>query len=195
MNLARPEELGPHLARTGAAWREIVRAVDQVAIGVFGRLEAVAREWAALQHDVLTSFGLNYAEFTTIGVLRTAPPEFRRSPTELRRLVGQSSAGMTRILAKLEDEGLVRRVGDPEDGRRLDVALTARGARLAEKSFVTLQEEQSRVLGTLRKRRWEEARIGLDALLAAFGARAKRRDTQRRRSADRQPRAVAARLA
>ena len=37
-------------------------------------------------------------------MLRISEPDYRRSPTELRRLIGQSSAGMTRILDKLEGD-------------------------------------------------------------------------------------------
>lgn len=40
---------------------------------------------------------------------------------------------VTRIVAKLEEEGFIARHGDPEDGRRFLVAITADGAaRLAE---------------------------------------------------------------
>ena len=173
MNLARPQELEPHLARIAVAWQEIVGDVDRGAIEIFGRVEALARELAALQRDILTKFGLNYAEFTTLGILRTSFPEFEGSPTELRRLVGQSSAGMTRILAKLEGERLVRRDAHAEDGRRVHVALTARGVTLAERSFVAMMAAQSRLLAALGKRRRNEIGAALDGLLGAFAARAR----------------------
>jgi hypothetical protein len=53
--------------------------------------------------------GINYAELAVLGMLRTSGPRQRRSPTELRALVGQSSAGMTRVLDKLEADGHLRR--------------------------------------------------------------------------------------
>jgi cytochrome b561 len=171
MDLGRPQELGPHLERSSAAWRAIVGEVDKPAFAVFGRLEAVARLWATLQRDALSSHGLNYAEYTTIGMLRTSLPDLQRSPTELRRLVGQSSAGMTRILAKLEDEGLVRRVAHADDGRRVDVALTARGAAVAEKAFRSLMRAESELLATMPRQRRAAVRAGLDALLEAFAVR------------------------
>jgi DNA-binding MarR family transcriptional regulator len=173
MNLGRPDELEPHLARVAAAWQGIVGEVDTGALGIFGRLEALARELAALQRDVLTKFDLNYAEFTTIGMLRTSFPNFQGSPTELRRLVGQSSAGMTRILAKLESEGLVRRDAHAEDGRRVHVALTARGVALAKRSFLAMMAEQARLLAPCGKRQRAEIGGALDGLLEAFASRAK----------------------
>jgi DNA-binding MarR family transcriptional regulator len=169
--LSDPDRLALHLEENAAAWEEIVGDVDPRALGIFGRLEAISRAWAELQRRALAPYGINYAEFTTIGMLRTSPPEFRRSPTELRRLVGQSSAGMARILGKLEQAGLVRREGQADDGRRLDVILTEPGRALAEESFAALLAAQSRVLARSGKERREEMLRSLDALLALFSPR------------------------
>jgi len=169
--LSDPEQLARHLAENAAAWNAIRGGVDPRALAIFGRLEALARFQASLQQRALAPYRLNYAEFTTIGMLRTSPPAFRRSPTELRRLVGQSSAGMTRILAKLEDEGLVRRAVGRGDGRRRDVILSARGRELAERSFAALLAAQGDVLASIGKRRRSELARALDALLALFARR------------------------
>ena len=166
--LSDPTQLALHLEENASAWQEIAGDVDGSALGLFGRLEALARFGAELQRRALAPYGLNYAEFTTIGMLRTSPPAFRRSPTELRRLVGQSSAGMTRILAKLEDEGVVRRVAGRGDGRRRDVILSARGRELAEQSFAALLTAQADVLAPAGKRRRDELLRALDALLVLF---------------------------
>ncbi|HXK25480.1 MAG TPA: MarR family transcriptional regulator [Myxococcota bacterium] len=170
--LSDPEQLARHLAENAAAWKTIRDGVDARALGIFGRLEALARFQASLQQRALAPYRLNYAEFTTIGMLRTSPPAFRRSPTELRRLVGQSSAGMTRILAKLEGEGLVRRAAGRGDGRRRDVILSARGRAVAERSFAALLAAQGHVLASTGKRRRDDLLLALDALLAAFARRA-----------------------
>jgi DNA-binding MarR family transcriptional regulator len=106
-------------------------------------------------------------------MLRTSFPDFQGSPTELRRLVGQSSAGMTRILAKLEGEGLVRRDAHAKDGRRVHVALTARGVTLAKRSFVAVMAQESRLLAPLAKRQRAEIGAALNDLLDAFASRAK----------------------
>ena len=172
------DELVGFLARSAAAWDEIGEETDQDTVIVFGLLEAVARTWRSVHSEVLADFGLNLAEWTTIGMLRTSPPEFRRSPTELRRLVGQTSAGMTRVLAKLGDARLIRREPGSHDGRRHDVVLTRRGQRLAEESFRALHAversllerysgaERARLLATL-----DELRLALrDVQPAPVGA-------------------------
>lgn len=167
--MGRRSALAAHLEENAEAWEKILgRACGNAALEIFGRLEAVARTWAALQRDVLLPFGLNYAELATIGMLRTSPPELQRSPTELRRLVGQTSAGMTRILDKLEKEGFVRRVEHPEDGRRVDIVLTPRGARIAEESYRALLAAENELLRRLPKARQGELVRALDALLVAF---------------------------
>ena len=169
-DLSQPKQLADHLERNAAAWRGIVGDFDPRALELFGRLEALARLLAELQRRALAPHGLNYAELTTIGMLRTSAPHFRRSPSELRRLVGQTSAGMTRILAKLEGEGLVRRASHARDGRRVDVLLTARGRALAEASFASLLEAQAALLAPVAKRRRGELVRALDALLEGFAA-------------------------
>jgi DNA-binding MarR family transcriptional regulator len=143
---ARHAELLRFLDDSATRWSAITDAVDRDALVIFGLLEATARVWQSVHSEALERFGLNLAEWTTIGMLRTSPPAHRRSPTELRRLVGQTSAGMTRILAKLGARGLVRRGLAATDGRRHDVILTRRGRNLADESFRALHEVEHGVL-------------------------------------------------
>jgi len=142
----RPDELVEFLARRAAAWDELAPETDRDTVVVFGLLEAAARGWRSVHAEVLAGFGLNLAEWTTIGMLRTSPPAFRRSPTELRRLVGQTSAGMTRVLTKLGDARLVRREPASDDARRHDVLLTRRGQGVADESFRALHAVQRELL-------------------------------------------------
>jgi DNA-binding MarR family transcriptional regulator len=78
---------------------------------------------------------------------------------------------MTRILDKLEAENLVWRDSHAEDGRRVDVVLSSRGAALAEESFRALLAAETELLAAFGKRRREEVVGMLDGLLAAFEAR------------------------
>lgn len=149
---AWPVGLVPFLARTAEEWQEIVPETERDTIVIFGLMEAIARAWKKIHEDNLDRYGLNHAEWTTLGILRTSPPDYRRSPTQLRLLVGQTSAGMTRILAKLENAQFVRRVPHALDGRGSDVVLTARGRRVADASFRALHAVQSELLASLDRR-------------------------------------------
>lgn len=164
---ARPEELGPHLEESARAWEAILEGADGSPLAVFGRVEALARAWAWIHREVLDPYGINYAEISTLGMLRTAPGG-ACSPSELRSLVGQSSAGMTRILDKLETQRLVRRVAHAEDGRRVEVQLTPRGAGFSEECLEALLSVESRILAGLDKRQLDALLLGIDSLLTAF---------------------------
>lgn len=167
---ARPEELGPYLEENARSWDGILDGADASPLAIFGRLEALARAWSLLHREVLDPYGINYAELTTLGMLRTDSGG-TCSPSELRTLVGQSSAGMTRILDKLEVARLVRRVAHADDGRRVEVRLTARGARFAEECVDALLAVESRLLTRLDKRQRDALVLGIDALLTAFADR------------------------
>jgi DNA-binding MarR family transcriptional regulator len=167
---ARPEELGPYLEENARAWEAILDGADASPLAAFGRLEALARAWAQLHRDVLGPCGVNYAELSTLGRLRTNPGG-TCSPGELRSLVGQTSAGMTRILDKLETQGFVRRAAHADDGRRIEVRLTARGAQFSEQCLEALLAVESRLLAGLGKRRLDSLVAGIDSLLSALADR------------------------
>lgn len=61
----------------------------------------------------------------------------RHGPVRLNRL-GEleqiSKSSVTRLVAKLEERGLIARLPDPDDGRSRQVALTPAGRRLMEES-------------------------------------------------------------
>lgn len=167
----RAAAIGAYLERNAESWKKILgKDSGYAALATFGRLEVVARMWAALHRNVLLPFDLNHAELDTIGMLRTSPPDLRRSPTELRRLIGQTSAGMTRILDKLEREKLVRRIEHPEDGRRVAIVLTPRGAKLAERACRALLAAENALLERLPEKRRSELVRALDTLLGVFEA-------------------------
>jgi len=53
------------------------------------------------------------------------------SPSRLAAALGTDTAGMTRLLDRLEDKGLIRRAGRGADRRSVRVELTGAGAALA----------------------------------------------------------------
>lgn len=64
--------------------------------------------------------------------------------SDLTRALGIDSTAVTRMLARLEDKGLVERTQDPDDGRRLILSLTPAARRLLPK----LMQKADRVEGT-----------------------------------------------
>jgi DNA-binding MarR family transcriptional regulator len=165
----RPGELGAFLEDNARALEEILEGTDASPMPVFGRLEALTRSWFLASRDALTPHGINYAELSTLGMLRTASSPC--SPGQLRALVGQTSAGMTLILDKLEMRHLVQRVAHAEDGRRVEVQLTPRGTEFAEGCLDAMLAVESELLAGLSKRQLDALVVGIDALLTAFASR------------------------
>ena len=100
-----------------AAWRSMLRAH--------------ATLMRRLDTDLEGETGLALADFDVLAQLAMAHGELRMTELADRALISRS--GMSRRVARLADEGLVRRDKAGTDGRGVVVALTEAGkARLAE---------------------------------------------------------------
>ena len=94
-------------------------------------LRAHATLMRRLESDLERETGLALADFDVLAQLASAGGELRMSDLATRALISRS--GMTRRVARLVDEGLVRRADADADGRGVVVALTDAGvARLSE---------------------------------------------------------------
>jgi DNA-binding MarR family transcriptional regulator len=84
-----------------------------------------------LDRDLKRETGLALADFDVLAQLAAAHGELRMTELADRALISRS--GMTRRVARLVEEGLVRRADAEADGRGVVVGLTEAGiARLAE---------------------------------------------------------------
>jgi DNA-binding MarR family transcriptional regulator len=94
-------------------------------------LHAHATLMSRLESDLERETGLALADFDVLAQLARAGGELRMTELAARALISRS--GMTRRVARLVDEGLVRRADADADGRGVVVALTDMGvARLTE---------------------------------------------------------------
>jgi DNA-binding MarR family transcriptional regulator len=94
-------------------------------------LQAHATLMRRLESDLERETGLALADFDVLAQLATAGGELRMTELAARALISRS--GMTRRVARLVGEGLVRRADADTDGRGVVVALTDAGiARLTE---------------------------------------------------------------
>jgi DNA-binding MarR family transcriptional regulator len=140
--------MGPLTDRQMTAWRLFLRAHAVVT----RRLEA----------DLLAEHGLPLASYDVLVQLVEAPMR-RLRMSELAERVLLSRSGLTRLVDRLEREGLVRREACTDDARGLFTVVTAVGVtRLREASPTHLHGVLDHAMGRL-----EEQEVGDLALLLA----------------------------
>src|SRR5207249_8321386 len=101
-------------------------------------LQAHATLMRQLAMDLERETGLALADFDVLAQLSVAGGELRMTELAARALISRS--GMTRRVARLVDEGLVRRADTDADGRGVVVVLTDAGvARLTDAAPVHLR--------------------------------------------------------
>ena len=111
---------------------------------LFAFLDVADRMYERIS-EALGKVGLSYPKFEVLEYLRTTT-----EPVSLKTLADCQScarSNITQLMDKLEVEGLVRRVPDPDDRRGVRAELTEDGLA-----------------------RWQEGRTQLDLVLAEFAA-------------------------
>src|SRR6516165_9027113 len=97
---------------------------------VAASLRALSTEIDRLDHAAAERYGLNRTDMRALDITGRAGP---LAPTDLARLLGFTTGGVTTVLDRLERAGYIRRRPDPADRRRLVVEVTqATAARDAE---------------------------------------------------------------
>jgi len=94
---------------------------------LWGRVVNLHRALNSLLHDdIREATGLVGIEFEFL--LRLARfPDPRTHVSKVAARMGYSSAGLTKLTARLEERGLIQRERDPQDGRAFLVSLTDAG--------------------------------------------------------------------
>ena len=118
-------------------------------IGLFTRLTRVGLLLDGFQHRVLDAFGLRFIDFSVLRVLQNSGAPYRAAAGELSELVLRSSGGMTQILDRLERLGLVQRLTDPSDRRKVLAELTDKGLETAQRASASYARERRRILKSL----------------------------------------------
>ena len=127
-------------------------------------LQAHATLMRRLETDLAKETGLALADFDVLAQLANAGGELRMTDLAARALISRS--GMTRRVARLVEEGLVRRANASGDARGVVVALTAAGvARLAETAPVHLRGVSELFVAQLDERELAALKSALDKVV------------------------------
>lgn len=116
-----------------------------LATQVAGSLRALSTEIDRLDQVAADRYGLNRTDMRALDIVGRAGP---LTPTELARLLGFTTGGVTTVLDRLERAGYVRRQADPADRRRLVVETTAATASRDQKVFGGLIRQTAEMVAT-----------------------------------------------
>src|SRR4051794_5720654 len=96
--------------------------------GIIERIQGIEKRIRAVMDETLDDHGLSYGEWKLLCSLRRKPDR-TSTPGDLAAKLELSSGAMTNRLDRMERDGLVRRLPDPNDRRGVRVELTDEGSR------------------------------------------------------------------
>jgi len=133
----------------------------------------------AITADITPACGVGLSDYMALDLLSRAPGRQLRM-TELAAACGVSLSGISRIMSRLDREGLTRREGSPEDGRGTFAVLTDAGQASRDQTYplhlATVRRYLFEHLGACDLDRFTAVMESIaDALLAGGAARSDRR--------------------
>jgi DNA-binding MarR family transcriptional regulator len=118
-----------------AEWRRERPELDPSPFGIFGRIWRLSAAMLSDAETWLAPVGLSFESFSLIVTLRRSGPPYELNPTAFYRESLLSSGAITNRIDRVEAEGLVKRLPDPNDRRGIIVRLTPKGRALADRAI------------------------------------------------------------
>ena len=135
-------------------WNRQRPDLDPEPMGVVLRIQALAKILGDQTAERLQRFDLQWWQYDVLSTLRRKGSPFIMAASELASSAMLTTGAMTNRIDGLEEEGLVRRVKDENDGRRVLVQLTQKGLQLIEGATEARFESATEALeGLNRKQR------------------------------------------
>ena len=147
-NGVMPERLDD-VDRIVRAWTSERPDLDSKPLEVLSRVTRISKHLDRLRRAVFSVHGLDVWEFDVLATLRRAGKPYQLTPTALMAQTLVTSGAMTNRINRLEARGLVSRQADPEDGRRVVVALSDPGRKVVDRALDDLLSAEQRALEPL----------------------------------------------
>lgn len=154
--------------RISAQWQRERPEINHDAMALIGRLSRLARHLGQEMDKTFSVHGLNAASFDVLATLRRSGAPFRLSPGDLLATTMVTSGTMTHRIDRLEREGLVTRIGNPDDARSVLIELTPEGLDRIEAAVTDHTATQTRLTSGLAPEEQAQMTVLLRKLLAGF---------------------------
>ena len=151
---------------------EPIEGLDYEVEGIVDRIGGINRRLKRGLEATLSQVGLTLADWQVLTTLRNSGS---RSPGAIARYHDLTSGTVTNRLDRLESEGYIRRVPDPEDRRGIRVELTDAGRKAWEKAASIQARKEAFFASALTAAEQRRLNGLLRKLMLAFEA-AERRD-------------------
>lgn len=109
-------------------------------------INRVSRSLVRAQDDALRPLGFSIGQLSVLRTLKDGEPV---SLIELARNAGVEPPSMTQVVARMERDGIVRRVPNPNDGRSALVSLTDSAAKRLPAARKALMEVEKNAIASL----------------------------------------------
>ena len=118
--------------------------------------------------QIIEKYDLQHADFGVLATLNREKAPYCLSPTELSHSMLFSSGGLTKVLNRVTDAGLIERIDNPEDKRSKLVKLTEKGKILIEKILPELHRSEQKKMAVLSKQEQQQLDTLLEKLLSMW---------------------------
>jgi DNA-binding MarR family transcriptional regulator len=165
---AEPQD---HIDRFLATINLVFPGLDLEVEGIVDRIAGIGRRLNRTMDETLAEFGLDSAEHKALSVLAQAGAPYRSTPGRLAERMDLSSGAMTNRLDRLEQAGLIRRLPDPDDRRRVVVELTDHGRETYRDAVGAQAKKEALVTAALNEREKAQLNALLRQLMLEFERR------------------------
>ncbi len=132
-----------------SAWRRERPDLDVAPLEVLSRVSRLTRHLDLARREAFETHDLEPWEFDVLAALRREGAPYALSPGRLLQVTLVTSGTMTNRIDRLAAKDLVERVPDPNDGRGVQVTLTAEGRRRVDAALTDLLAHEREILAAL----------------------------------------------
>jgi DNA-binding MarR family transcriptional regulator len=149
------------------AWRRTRSDLDVEPLQILSRISRLADVLDDRRAAAFVEHGLQRHEFDVLAALRRSGDPFEMTAGELCAATYVTSGTMTSRLDRLVARKLVIRRPDEDDGRLVQVRLTAAGRRRVDGAFTALLDSERELLAKLTSAKRDRLAATLRELLSA----------------------------